>query len=177
MLLKETSSFTLAPAGQFRAVCVDFVDLGLVVETYDEQPRQTHKCRVVYEIDEVNGETGKRFTIGRRFTVSLNEKANLRKFLEQWRGKPFTADELKGFDTENLIGVNALIQIAHVTKGDKTYDNITSIMGLPRGMQKIAASSDYIRVKDRAPTNGNGGPPAHHNELPPDDDGYEPVPF
>ncbi len=169
LTLKEGTTFKLVPAGQYNAVCVDVVDLGIVKTTWQGQERSVHKCRLVFELDAKDADTGKRLTIGAYHTASLSEKANLRKFLEAWRGKPFTAEELKGFDTEVLVGVGALIQVVHAPKGDKTYDNINSIMVPPRSMSWLEPSGTYVRVKDR-PTDANGNAPV--DDAPPhgDDD-------
>lgn len=166
LILKDTGDFKLAPAGQHQAVCVDVIDKGMVVVEWNGQKKSQHKCRIVWEIAELMDD-GKRFTAGRQFTASLSEKANLRGFLEAWRGRAFTEDELAGFDTESLIGVNALIQIVHTKKGDKTYDNINSIMKLVKGMEKLLPSGSYVRVKDRTPADQA----AHsHDDPPPIDD-------
>jgi hypothetical protein len=167
LTLKEGTTFKLVPAGQYNAVCVDVVDLGIVKTSWQGQERTVHKCRVVFEVDALDDVTGKRLTISAYHTASLGEKANLRKFLEAWRGKAFTAEELKGFDTEQLIGVGALIQIVHATKGDKTYDNINSIMVPPKPMKWLEPSNQYVRVQDR-PKDSNGAPPA--DDAPPHDD-------
>src|SRR6185312_4833080 len=64
------------------------------------------------------------------------------------------ATELSGFDSENLVGVGALIQIVHKAVGDRTYDNVNAIMLPPKGLKWLeAAEADgkpvYVRVKDR----------------------------
>jgi hypothetical protein len=169
LTLKEGTAFKLVPAGQYNAVCVDVVDLGIVKTTWQGNEREVHKCRIVFELDAVDRESGKRLTIGAYHTASLGEKANLRKFLEAWRGRPFTAEELKGFDTEVLIGVGALIQVVHATKGDKTYDNINSIMVPPRSMKWLEPSGAYTRVQDR-PKDASGAPPADDEPPPHGDD-------
>lgn len=167
LMLKEGTTFKLVPPGQYSAVCIDVVDLGIVKTTWQGKEKTAHKCRIVFELAEVDPDTGKRLSISSYFTASLSEKATLRKFLEAWRGRAFTADELKGFDTENLIGVGAVLQVVHAQKGDKTYDNINSIMKPMKGMPWLEPSGGYIRVKDR-PTDANGAPPS--DDAPPPDD-------
>lgn len=146
-------NYQIAPAGQHNAVCVDFVDLGMEQVEWKGTVKHQHKCRIVWEL-EATTEDGRRFVVGRKFTASLDEKSALRPFLEAWRGKAFTAAELKGFDSENLVGVGALIQIVHKTVGDRTYDNVNAIMLPPKGLKWLeAAEADgkpvYVRVKDR----------------------------
>lgn len=158
LVLKDTgATFTPAPEGQHVAVCVDVVDLGIVETTWKDQKKQVHKCRIVFEIGE-RMQDGRPFTVSQQFTASLGEKANLRKFLESWRGRAFTKDELAGFDTEQLIGAPAVVQVVHAEKGDRTYANINSVMKLMKGLARLAPSGQYIRVKDRVEQAPNGGP-------------------
>jgi hypothetical protein len=83
-----------------------------------------------------------------QFTASLSEKANLRPFLEGWRGKAFTPEELRGFDPAQVAGVPAYINVIH-EPGQKNgkavvYANIASIMPLPKGMAKPQLEGEVI---------------------------------
>lgn len=71
--------------------------------------------------------------IGKQYTLSLSEKANLRADLESWRGRSFTEQELKGFDVVNVLGKPCMIGVTHNTSGTKTYANVSAVMGLPKG--------------------------------------------
>jgi len=73
--------------------------------------------------------------ISKEYTLSLSEKANLRKDLQAWRGKAFTEEELAGFDMQNVLGKGCQLQVIHTESNGKTYSNIASIMGLPKGMK------------------------------------------
>lgn len=158
------------PTGPHSAVCCDVVDLGIWQDTYPgKAPRDVRKIRVVFQTAEFR-EDGERFTVGRMFTASLGEKANLRKFLESWRGVPFTEEQLAGFNLVKLIGAPALIQVKHRVKGEKTYADIDSIMQLPKGMTRLAIEH-YVRVKDRTPAapasadpNGGFAPPIEEED-------------
>lgn len=146
----DGKSFTPAPAGVHQAVCVDVVDKGMVeMPGFDgKPPSKKHVMSVVWQIDELRDD-GKRFLIYRRYTLSLNEKASLRKDLESWRGRPFTTDESKRFDVETVIGANCLLNVQHKTSGDRTYANVASIMPLVKGMPKMVAV-DYVRGEEAA---------------------------
>ncbi len=140
--------FTPAPAGLHNAVCVDVIDLGMqTMPATPQYPASTkHKVRVVWEIDEEMPE-GRRFAVGKPYTLSLNEKATLRHDLESWRSRPFNAEELNGFDVEKLVGAPAMVQVIHKpgTKGG-TFANVVAVTPLPRGMPKLARR-DYTRSK------------------------------
>ena len=88
-------------------------------------------------------------TLSREFTVSLSEKSNLRPFLEGWRGRSFTQEELDGFGLANVLAKPCMVNVIHVKKDDKTYANIKSVMPIPKGMPKPAASFHEPIVYDR----------------------------
>ena len=73
--------------------------------------------------------------------MSLGEKANLRKFLESWRGRKFTSEELKGFGIEKLLGANCVLNIVHTDRG---YDRIASVMPLMRGVTKLQPENPLL---------------------------------
>jgi hypothetical protein len=166
----DGQTFQPAPAGVHQAVCVDVIDRGVVEVTWQGQTKRQHKIDVAWQIDEARDD-GKPFLVRKRYTLSLSEKANLRKDLESWRGKPFSREEEAGFDVERLIGVNGLVNVQHVTRGDKTYANVVSVMPLLKGMDKLVVR-DYVRVVERPPaeTNGHGEPNYHSDEPPPPSD-------
>jgi hypothetical protein len=160
----DSKTYAPAPAGVHQAVCVDVVDMGLLEVTFNGKTKTQHKVRIAWQIDEIDPERAERFLVQKRYTLSLHEKANLRKDLESWRGKAFSDDDLsKGFDIEKLIGVNAFMNVVHVIKGDKTYANVAAIMPLKKGAAKIEPQK-YIRFKDRKPDDGHG--PVPDSELP-----------
>ncbi len=133
------------PDGQHIAVCCDVQDLGVLEVTYRSETKKQRKIVVWFQFGQVDDD-GNRYLIGQRFTLSMHEKANLRKFLEAWRGKPYTEDQAReGVDVENMIGVPALLQTA---TNDREYANVTAIMRLPKDMPVIEVQS-YTRHKDR----------------------------
>lgn len=103
------------------------------------ESKSLRKIRITWELPDETAifreEDGPQpFVISKDYTLSLYEKANLRRDLESWRGKQFTADELAGFDIFTLLGAACLISIIHMTKGDKTYANVSGISKLAKGM-------------------------------------------
>lgn len=113
--------FELVKPGLHHAVCYAVVDLGTQInEMYQNKQ---HKIWIAFEIPKEritmmeNGqEVDRPRVISEFFTLSLGEKANLRAFLENWRGTPFTDEQADGFDILNLVGVGAMIQVAHKPK-------------------------------------------------------------
>ena len=73
---------------------------------------------------------------GKRYSISMSPKSNLRKHLESWRGGVFTADEIKGFNLFSLIGVPACIQIIHEKQDDGSIrDSLAGITSVPEGLE------------------------------------------
>jgi hypothetical protein len=146
----DSKTYTPAPEGTHQAVCVDVIDIGLKPNPFKENAMQ-HKIDIAWQIDE-RRDDGKRFVLYKRYTLSLNEKATLRHDLESWRGRPFTAEEERGFDVESIIGANCLINVQHKAGKDagKVFANVVSVMPLIKGMSKIAADG-YVRAADQQP--------------------------
>ena len=143
----DGTTFEPAPAGVHAATCVDVVDLGIVDVTWKGVTKQQHKVRVAWQIAE-NREDGKPFMVFRRYTLSLHEKAALRKDLESWRGQAFTAEESRSFDVEPMIGRGCLLNVTHNVVEDKTFANVVGVMPLPKGMT-APEPRDYVRAVDR----------------------------
>ena len=168
----KAKPYTLPPEGQFQFVCVDGIDLGLHANAaYGGKVEE--KYAFVFQIDEPNPDTGKRFELAQRFTLSVGAKSNLVKFLGQWRGKSLTADETKtGINLAGLDGLNGFLVIEHKPSktGDKIFANILSVSPLPRGTPKMVAENytraDYwatvqaAAIQPKAPEDPNSFPSA-----------------
>jgi hypothetical protein len=137
--------FKKVPQGAHFAICNMIVDCGLQ-EGFQKKPQ--HKIYVRWEVPDERVSYEKDgnpvegpCSIGKFYTLSLSEKANLRKDLENWRGKFFTAEELKGFDIETILGKCCQIQVTHETVQNKTYANVTAVMGLSRDQMPRAKTT------------------------------------
>jgi len=163
---KDEGGFEKAPEGQHAVVCCDVQDLGIVESTWNGKVKRQPKIRVWFQLGDTDSK-GVRFLISRMLTLSLGDRANLRKFLESWRGKKYTAEEAQaGVDVEKMVDVPALIQVVH---NDRGYADIDSIMRVPKGMDAPKVE-DFVRFKDRTEEAPQDGPP-HPAEGPdPDDD-------
>lgn len=147
------STFTPAPEGLHAAICCDVIDLGLVESNFGVKPT----VKIVWQLEEMN-EAGKPYLVSARYTLSLHEKSKLRQHLETWRGRKFTAAELKGFDLEKLVGVNCQVQVIHRPADDgRVWANVAAV--IPKAKHAVPlVVIDYVREKDRksdAPA-GNG---------------------
>jgi len=143
LIVKEDggTSFPIIDQGMHHSVCYGIYDLGTHHNPiFDNRSRKVLVCwelpeeRIEIEKDGEKKDLPR--AISKQYTLSLHEKANLRKDLESWRGKSFTSAELEGFDITKLLGVNCMLQVIHRTKNEKTYANIASIVPL-YGKQKV----------------------------------------
>jgi hypothetical protein len=163
--------YTPAPEGLHQAVCIDVVELGLVTTQYKGEPYTRRCSEIRWVIEAVDPKTGKQHMLLRRFTESLSTKGHLRPFLESWRGKKFTSEELNGFDIDKLVGANCQIQVIHNLASDgTTYANVQAVVPIHKNAARMAAPSDYIRVKDRDKeysSNGHGEAGAVEEEYVP----------
>lgn len=136
-------TFTPVPPGMYLARCYRIVDLGTQKSEYLGQIKNLPKVMLQFE---VHGEddagkplvTAKNepMSISKNFTLSLAEKATLRKDLQTWRGREFTADELRGFQIDNVLGAWAMIAITKaVGNNGKEYTNIANINSVPKPMK------------------------------------------
>lgn len=131
----------LIPAGNYMARCYQMIHIGTVEENILGENKTLNKVRISWELPTElkvfkpeNGEQP--CAISKSYTLSLNEKANLRKMLASWRGKDFTEDEAKRFDISKLIGVPCMLNLIHKPSkdGTKVYEEIGSISPMPKGV-------------------------------------------
>jgi|TARA_R110001606_G_C15403403_1_gene653615 hypothetical protein len=129
------------PSGTHIARCFSMVHIGTTTWEYLGETKETDKVRISFEIpgemrvfSEDQGEQP--MVIDKEYTLSMHEKANLRKDLESWRGKTFSDKEAREFDILNLIGIPCSLGVIHKdTKGGNTYARISSISGIPKGIK------------------------------------------
>ncbi len=131
-----TGTYSPPEAGTFSARCCALIDLGTQESIYEGETKTARKILASFEILDLDNrrDDGTAHVVSKRFTSSLHAKSALRKFLETWRGRPFSPDELKGFDLKTLLGIPCMLGIVHQEKGDRVYANLTSVMRLPKGM-------------------------------------------
>lgn len=139
IIVKESQGGGFPPleAGSYRAICYSIVVLGT---TYNEMfDNIQKKVMFTWELPDEritrDGEDLPR-AISATYTLSLNEKSNLRKTLESWRGKQFTAEELQGFDLANVLGAPCMISTTVGSNAQgKQFSKVTAVSRLPKGME------------------------------------------
>lgn len=130
----------LPPAGNHVARCFRAIDLGTQPDNYMGNDAHNRKLLVSFELPtllhQFREERGMEpFFVTKEFTMSLGRKANLRKFLEGWRGRPFTDEEVAKFDVEKMVGASCLLNlIEHTSAAGNKSVKIVSAARLPQGM-------------------------------------------
>lgn len=145
----DGQKFKPHPEGQYPASCVDVIHCGEVVKSYPGSADYVaEEVAVVFWTGERNDEVDAMHEATARMTISMGRKANLRKFLEDWRGKSYSDDEaMAGVPLHKLVGHNALISVEQKKSGaGRVYATIKSIAPLPKGLQ-VPELPDYERPK------------------------------
>lgn len=125
--------FELPPAGTHVARCYRLIDLG--TQFNERWNSKQHKVSIGWELPMETMSDGRPFSVHAQYTVSLSEKAYLRKHLESWRGRAFTEEELAGFDLNNIIGKPCLVSVVHNQSNGSTFANVSSIAPLMKGQE------------------------------------------
>lgn len=126
--------FEQPPVGTHVAICTKVIDIGTQKSEYQGQANIRRQCIIGWELPNelmTTGDyAGKPFTVSKFYTASLNEKANLRKDLANWRGRDFTEAELAGFESKSIIGKACMLAL---TPNEKNKIRVTGVMALPKG--------------------------------------------
>ena len=161
IIARESPGREPIAAGAYHVACCTIVDLGTQPPSNPKyHPRQMVLLQwelldetVEYERDGVKQSFKQ--TISRSFGLSLGggkKPTEFRKLLESWRGRPFTAEELAGFELRNVLGANGLLTVVHNESGGSVYANVGSVAPLMKGMPKRAPERKllYFTLSDIA---------------------------
>jgi hypothetical protein len=128
-------------AGMHLARCIKVIDLGTQSDEFQGRVKHSRKIWIQWELlgsgmtGEYNPELkGKPFAMALSFTLSMHDKATLRKVLESWRGKPFTKEEVLSFDVSTVLGAPAYLNIGQNQSGDKM--RISTVNPVPPALKK-----------------------------------------
>lgn len=149
-------NFKRVPAGVFIGRCYSLIDLGTQLSSGQYGEKMQHKIRIGWELfgddDEgapltvdVDGRDMP-MTISKSYTVSLHEKAGLRKDLAAWRGRDFTDDEAKAFDVSKLVGAYCMVNVTTSETNGKTYSNVAGLTPLPGALKNAKPAPVHEHV-------------------------------
>jgi len=136
------SSIPLLPDDMYDAVCVQVIDLGTQKIEYQGQTKMSRKALFSWVVDgqtvEIDGKRKPRM-VSKEYTLSLSERANLRKDLEGWRGSKFT--DVAKFDISKVIGTSCRLLVG--TTGTGRSNKVEAVkkaikqVAVPAGVEKI----------------------------------------
>jgi hypothetical protein len=132
MKADEGGTFEQPPTGPQAAVLTRIIDIGTHTDTSPQFGEQTRRQVVfMWELAELMSD-GRPFTIQAFYTLSMNEKANLRKMLESWRGKAFDVGEDVQIDV--AMGKSCMLNVTESATGKS---KVGSVSRLPKGMSAL----------------------------------------
>lgn len=147
-------NFTPVAPGMHLARCYRIVDMGTQKVEFKGQVKHLQKVMLQFEVHGENEDgrplvtdKGEPMSISKNFTLSLVEKATLRKDLQAWRGRDFTFDELRGFELKAVLGVWAMITaVKAVGNNGKEYTNIVSISPVPMAIKRAGLPEGFNKL-------------------------------
>lgn len=126
---KGEGNFPKAPPGNHPAVLVAMVDLGTQKSEYKGVVKYLRRSMFVWELTAEPIEGGKdNHLIGIDLTISLNENAKLRQWIESRLGKKMPDDF--DYDIDKELGKPCLLNVAE----HKGYPKVEGMSPVPKGM-------------------------------------------
>lgn len=136
-----SGSFEKPPAGLTIGRCYRVIDLGTQEKKYKSKVDYCRQILIDFELPshmmEVETDEGVKMmpmSASKKYRLSFNAKAALRKDMENWYGKKFNDKDIEqagGFDPSKILGRPGQILIEHSDDGQ--YANITGLMPLAEG--------------------------------------------
>lgn len=140
-------------SGTHMARCIQMIHIGTLTEEINGKETTRNLVRITFELptvthvfDEAKGEEPR--LISKEFTLSMNPKSGLRKFLDTWRGTPFTDEESKKFDVAKLIGVPCMLSVGQKKSksSGNIYNTIDSAVAIPKGVNAPDQIGESVEI-------------------------------
>lgn len=131
-----------APAGNHLAVLVGIFDMGHQLDDFDPlKSKWQHRAFFVWElVGEPIAGASKNHVIGIDLTLSLNEKAKLRKWVEARTGKPIPDGTT--FDPTTELGQPCFLNVIE----KNGYPKVEGVAAVPKGIPVPKASYPLVAV-------------------------------
>lgn len=162
---KNGKTFELPKEGTVQGVLAEVRDLGMLDQVFNGKAKKVHKVLFRWQLAELDEEKQPK-RLYERFTLSLHEKAGLRKRIKEMTGK----EPPPTLDVEKLVGFNNLLVVIHNDKDGKTYANIAACLKLPPGTPKLdivaipLTKSDIVAAAKTGPVTEDN--PIDDSDLP-----------
>ena len=148
MIITESKDFAQVEPGIYNAICYGIIDIGTQHNEWQGEATTRRQAILKFELlDEYYERDGKQFRqiFSQFYTLSLHVKAKLRKHLNGWRGRDFTAEELAGFELKNILTKPCTIVIGTSESGKTIIESITKYKG---GEAKLDREIEYFSFED-----------------------------
>ena len=144
------------PVGRYKAACYKIVDMGTRMESFQGQaPKKrstvyiywevTHQLQPEEEWGAIQMADGRPFSIGKKYTASLNENSTLHRDLKSWRGKPFSSEELAGFDIKNVLGVTCELEVIdYKTQDGSERTKVEGVYKPDGGAKRVETTNEQV---------------------------------
>jgi hypothetical protein len=131
----DGSGFEKAPPGNHPAVLVAIVDMGTQSQEYAGQQKWQRRAYFVWELvtEKMSGTKDRNHLIAIDLTVSLNEKAKLRKWIEARAGKAMP--EGTDYDILKELGKPCLLTVVEKESNGNKYPKIEGVTAVPKGVK------------------------------------------
>lgn len=139
---KGDGDFERPPPGNHVARLIGMFDLGIQETEFQGVKKEQHRIQWVWELlnEKQSGTKGVNHVIGMELTLSLNEKAKMRKFIEARTGKSIP-DGIE-YDIVQELGQACLLNV--VMNGD--YPKVDGVSALPKGMDAPKAQREPVAL-------------------------------
>lgn len=137
---KTSSPKVFPPLGTHMARVIEIIYMGTLptpFKTKDGSDKKQFKLQIKWELPNAThvfkeGDIAKPFVISKEVSHSMDEKSILRPIVEAIIGTSLTDEEAWKFDTNQILGLSCLINIAMNKKG--TYPEVKNVTEAMKGM-------------------------------------------
>lgn len=146
-LKNDSKERDIIPAGNYVATLYSIVQIGTVSDSYMGEEKMLPKVLLTWEIPKLMREFDgqkKPLVIGKKYTISWGEKANLRKIVTGMLGEIPEEDE--GFDLKSLLGRSCMLQVINGVgkESGRKYAAIGAVAQLPEEVSTPAQNNASI---------------------------------
>lgn len=126
------------PAGNHPAVLVAMIDMGTQEQEFHGEIKEQHRAYFVWELVNEKMKSGKSHVIGMDLTVSMNERAKLRAWIQARIGRPIQDGE--EYDISQELGQPCLLNVVE----KNGYPKVDGMSAVPKGMAVARATYPAI---------------------------------
>jgi hypothetical protein len=137
---KAGNDFIQVEPGTYVARCYSMIEIGTIKSEYLGKEKIQKKVNITWELPTETAifhedKGPEPFVVSKTYTLSMYDKATLRKDLESWRGKKYEDDEAEKVDITKLLGQPCLISVIHQVGKKDPSKNYVFVSGISKLMK------------------------------------------